>query len=82
MYRVTTTGWTIRTDDATSIADRLNAKGPDRKGWWTAKCPFHDDRSPSFRFTVHGFVCFGCGKTGHINEVAEHLGLRDRYGFR
>ena len=57
------------------VVSRLNAKGP-RGGWYTACCPFHDDRTPSLGFTTNGFKCQGCGRHGHINALADHLGLK------
>lgn len=63
---------------AAIIAQRLEAKGPKRNGWWEACCPFHDDKNPSFGFTEEGFKCQGCGEHGHINKLAEHLGIEVR----
>ena len=60
---------------AATIAQRHNAKGPKRNGWWQSCCPFHDDENPSFGFTEEGFKCQGCGEHGHINTLAEHLGI-------
>ena len=38
-------------------------------------CPFHDDRSPSFKVDRR-YYCFGCGETGDaIDFVAKHFGL-------
>lgn len=45
-----------------------------------ACCPFHNEKSPSFKVTEakHIFKCFGCGKSGdHIAFVMEH----DKLGF-
>ena len=37
-----------------------------------ARCPFHDDRTPSMKLYEDHFFCFGCGKHGDvINLVAE-----------
>lgn len=35
---------------------------------YQAKCPFHDDRNPSFNFNkkTGEYYCHGCGKKGHI----------------
>lgn len=36
-----------------------------------ARCPFHDDRTPSMKLNNNYFYCFGCGATGDvINFVA------------
>lgn len=59
-----------------SIAAVLRkSKGPDRNGWWTACCPFHQDSDPSLRFTNQGFICFGCGRKGPIGVLAEQVGV-------
>lgn len=48
---------------------------------WTGRCPFHDDRSPSFSVSPEGFFkCFGCGVGGDVIrfvELKEGLGFRD-----
>ena len=35
-----------------------------------AKCPFHDDRNPSFSVNESGqyFYCFGCGVGGDVPQ--------------
>ena len=35
---------------------------------WTGRCPFHEERTPSFSVNAHDklFYCFGCGKGGDI----------------
>jgi len=45
-----------------------------------AKCPFHDDRNPSFSVNRTGqyFYCFGCGVAG---DVIKFLMLYERRGF-
>lgn len=48
---------------------------------YSACCPFHDERSPSFSVNAAKGVyhCFGCGATGNaIKFVMDHLGV----GFR
>lgn len=63
---------------ALAVASKLGARGPDNGGWWTARCPFHEDSNPSFGFTEVGYKCHGCGEHGHVNELAERLGLKER----
>jgi len=54
--------------DATSIVDlvsryvKLNRKGAD---WWGC-CPFHNEKSPSFKVNEvrKAYKCFGCGEGG------------------
>lgn len=57
---------------------------------WKGKCPFHDDRTPSFYVVPQkGFYkCFGCGESGDVftfvmkrtgmefNDAVKHLGSR------
>lgn len=39
-----------------------------------SQCPYHDDSTPSFAvFSNGGFKCYGCGQTGHINELCDYL---------
>ena len=40
---------------------------------WTACCPFHADRSPSFTIYDAGrrFHCFGCGATGDVLDFVQ-----------
>ena len=48
-------------------------------------CPFHGESTPSCAVTVFSdkylpgtFHCFGCGKSGGWNTLAEKLGLKFR----
>ncbi len=51
-------------------------KGPDRNGWYTALCPFHDDvRTPNLRFNEKGFKCFACNTSGSLLMLANRLGV-------
>jgi len=52
-------------------------KGPDRQGWYTALCPYHDDRvHPNLRISSKGgFKCMTCGKKGSLRDLAEKLGI-------
>ena len=48
-----------------------------RDGWLSGRCPFHDDRAPSFSvsFDLGGWRCWsGCG-SGGLRSLAERLGL-------
>lgn len=46
---------------------------PDRHGWCC--CPFHSEKTPSFRVYpgAGGFYCFGCGAGGDVVTFAERL---------
>lgn len=50
-----------------------------RKGTeYVARCPFHQDKSPSFTINPENrfYYCFGCGATGNaVDFVQQHLGL-------
>ncbi len=61
----------------TDIVEVVNARVPlKRKGKeWTARCPFHDERTPSFYVVPHKqfYKCFGCGASGTaINFVMQY----------
>lgn len=45
---------------------------------WVARCPFHEERTPSFYvFSDGGWKCFGCQAHGDsVDLVARALGLR------
>lgn len=46
---------------------------PDRRGWCC--CPFHSEKTPSFRVYpgAGGFYCFGCGAGGDVVTFAERF---------
>lgn len=66
-----------------SITERLRSvRGPDREGWYTALCPFHNDREhPNLRVNERGFTCMACGEAGNIGDLAARLGLGTRQRF-
>ena len=43
---------------------------------YMARCPFHNDRTPSFTFNVETGLwnCFGCGEKGNIYQFLEKMG--------
>lgn len=42
---------------------------------FTACCPFHNDKNPSFSIMDTGFwQCFGCGVKGNLKQLHENLG--------
>ncbi|HVJ63069.1 MAG TPA: DNA primase, partial [Tahibacter sp.] len=53
-----------RIDIVDVIAERIPLKKAGRD--WSARCPFHDERSPSFTIspTKQFYHCFGCGAHG------------------
>ncbi|WP_158513481.1 DUF3631 domain-containing protein [Dehalogenimonas formicexedens] len=49
---------------------------PDKNGWYTALCPFHDDRNhPNLRFNERGFKCLACSEKGNLKKLASKLGI-------
>jgi DNA primase len=48
-----------------------------RAGEWIGRCPFHQDRTPSFKVDAKGFYkCFGCDAKGdHLSWLAAAEGL-------
>lgn len=62
----------------TQILPRLQkVKGPDKKGWYTSLCPFHNDvNTPNLRFTENGFRCMACGERGGLKQLASKLGFQ------
>ena len=84
-----------RVVDAADMVEVVSARTPLRRvgSRWTGRCPFHDERTPSFSVnaTEKLFYCFGCGKGGDlITFVRETEGLEfaeavetlaERYGI-
>jgi len=61
----------------TNIINKLErVSGPDKDGWHTALCPFHDDQHrPNLRFNTNGFRCMSCGERGGLKKLATKLGV-------
>jgi len=58
------------------VVARLGAKGPGPSGWYTARCPFHDDNGrPNLRFTADGYNCMRCEAKGPLGRLAEAIGM-------
>lgn len=53
----------------------LDLTTPDKTGWMQGRCPFHEDRHPSFGFnSISGaFNCFRCGH-GNFRYFVELMG--------
>lgn len=53
-----------------NIVDMVREDGiqlkPEGVGRWSAKCPFHNEKTPSFKIdeSFQNFKCFGCGESG------------------
>ena len=60
------------------IADLMEQVGvdvPNRQGWVSVKCPFHDDSTASARLSdeEERFFCHGCGVKGTTDQIVELL---------
>jgi hypothetical protein len=38
-----------------------------------ARCPFHDDHTPSLKLNERYYYCFGCGATGDVVDLTAQL---------
>ena len=69
-----------RVVDAADMVELVSARAPLRRvgARWAGRCPFHEERTPSFSVNPQDklFYCFGCGKGGDlISFVRETEGL-------
>lgn len=46
---------------------------------WIGLCPFHKEKTPSFRVDDRGFYCFGCGEHGDIISFVQKT---ENFSFR
>ncbi|MEX0674199.1 MAG: CHC2 zinc finger domain-containing protein, partial [Gaiellaceae bacterium] len=60
-------------EEVKAAADMLAVVSPRTQlrkqgGRYTGRCPFHEERTPSFSVNAHDklFYCFGCGKGGDL----------------
>jgi DNA primase len=65
-----------RLKETVSIEDVVRARVSELKragAEWKARCPFHDEKTPSFHVVPHKgmFHCFGCGKSGDVIAFVE-----------
>ena len=40
---------------------------------WMARCPFHEDHTPSMKLNDTYYYCFGCGATGDVIDLTARL---------
>ena len=71
----------------TDIVDVVDARVPLKKSGrnYTARCPFHDEKTPSFTVSADKqfYHCFGCGAHGNAIDFLmqyEHLDFREAVG--
>ncbi|MFC1995158.1 CHC2 zinc finger domain-containing protein [Chloroflexota bacterium] len=68
---------TATNDILEQVLGKVQAKGPDSRGWYTALCPFHADKNrPNLRFQQTGFRCMACGEHGNLEKLAYKLGIQ------
>ncbi|MBL4850407.1 MAG: hypothetical protein JKY65_33230 [Planctomycetes bacterium] len=58
---------------AVDLAGLFRSRGVrlDAKGW--GRCPFHEERTPSFHARRGRFKCFGCGASGDALDALQEL---------
>ena len=83
-----------RVKDAIDMLELVGARTELRRAGtqWTGRCPFHDERTPSFSVNAQDklYYCFGCGESGDAIKFVEETEaldfpqaiefLADRYG--
>jgi DNA primase len=57
--------------DITVVLEHYGARVPTRRGWFSMKCPFHDDRHNSASATrdENAFCCFACQVKGDAYAI-------------
>lgn len=68
------------------VLEHYGAKIPDRNGWSSIRCPFHDDthKSATVNIRENVFCCFACqikGDTYRIIMEREGLGFNEAIKF-
>ena len=58
--------------DSITCLDAAERYGLDLNAFGMARCPFHDDRTPSLKLS-QGFHCFGCGAQGDVITFVSRL---------
>ena len=51
--------------------------GPSNNGWYTALCPYHGEKKPSFRLNREGFKCMACGEKGGLRKLARKFSIAE-----
>jgi len=65
------------------VLDALErVKGPDSRGWYTARCIFHPDgKHPNLGVTAEGYKCLSCDAHGSLQSLADGLGVMEPSGI-
>ena len=56
-----------------SVPDAARRYGVEIERRCMARCPFHDDRTPSLKLNPEFFYCFGCGTKGDVVDLVAKL---------
>ena len=56
-----------------SVPDAARRYGVEIERRCMARCPFHDDRTPSLKLNPEFFYCFGCGAKGDVVDLVAKL---------
>ena len=56
-----------------SVLEAARAYGLDVTRHNMVRCPFHDDRHPSFKLNPDFYYCFGCGARGDVIDLVAGL---------
>jgi len=52
-------------------------------GVWTGRCPYHQDKTPSFTVYPDHWICYGCGARGDgVDFLRRYLGISAREAVR
>lgn len=77
--------WIAEVKNKLDIVDFIRNDGIELKaesgGRWSARCPFHNEKTPSFKIseTFQNYKCFGCGETGDVISFYAKRNVLDYY---
>lgn len=64
----------VKSIPAHEVAQRFGLDLQKKGGRWMARCPFHEDKTPSFFLYRERFHCFGCSWGGDAVDLVAELG--------
>ena len=64
---------------AVSLKDAAESYGLTVSRNGMARCPFHDDHSPSLKLNEDYYYCFGCGEQGDVIDFTAKLFGKSRF---
>ena len=61
-------------NDILEVAGRLTAMSKKSNSEYIGTCPFHNEKTPSFKVNISTgrFHCFGCGADGTVVDLLAH----------